>query len=112
MASAGPLSMDSMFSAYSLPSMPTMWTPRARTPAAGPGPTTLTKMMAYTSSGNALSRSVTNFAAPATAGVCRHRVVALMKDQGNAMTVAMTMLRKAMQMVWSMRLTRSSPLPS
>ena len=47
-------------SVKSLPSMPIWCTPMASTPANAPGPTTLMKMIAYTSSGNARSTSSTN----------------------------------------------------
>ena len=62
-ASTGPMSMSSMFSANSRPSMPTEWTDSARTPGKGPRPTAVTNSSAQTRSGTARLTAMTPRAA-------------------------------------------------
>ena len=52
-ASTGPISMSSITSANSRPSMPTEWTASASAPGNGPSPTAVTNNSAHTRSGTA-----------------------------------------------------------
>ena len=102
--------MRSISSVKSLPSMPIWCTPMASTPANAPGPTTLMKMIAYTSSGNARSTSSTNLPTRGTTGFF-HRLREARSVNGTARTVPMVVPKKPMPTVSSIRWKISSELP-
>ena len=90
--------------------MPIWCTPMASTPANGPGPTTLMKMMAYTSSGKERSTSRMNLP---TRGRMRlfHRLAEASSVKGTASTVPTVVPKKPMAMVTSIRWRISSLVP-
>ena len=79
----------------------------AKAPANGPGPTTFTKIIAYTSSGTALKISQNIFPILDTIGKLFQSFLALNKDTGNASITPIQVPKNAISIVSNKRLKRS-----